>query len=173
MRLVLASITALALINASPFGGPTMVHAEETLGGSPLGAPAAARPAALISKSVKDLAHGAIGAAVKDDIKALRRGPLLMHGNYCGIGNRPGTQPVDALDAACMRHDDCTRTGALPSCTCDEHLRVAAANIANDRETPPDERVAATAAASAMAVLICKTEPGSTPRPEPASIERP
>ena len=98
-------------------------------------------------------------AVVKDDVKALRRGPLLIHGNYCGIGNRPGTPPIDALDAACMRHDECTRTGALPSCACDDRLRLEAAEIAHDPTMPPDLQVTAAATASAMAVLVCKIAP--------------
>ena len=30
---------------------------------------------------------------------------MLIHGNYCGIGNRPGTPPVDLLDAAQVHGD--------------------------------------------------------------------
>lgn len=98
----------------------------------------------------------AVKSEVKGDIKALRRGPLLIHGNYCGIGNRPGTEPIDALDAACMRHDACTHTGRLPSCACDNGLREAATTIAQDPYTPADIQALATAMAASMVVLICK-----------------
>ena len=112
-------------------------------------------PSQLLDKSIHDLAKGKIGAAAKDDIKALRRGPLLIHGNYCGVGNRPGTPPIDALDAACMRHDACTDTGTLPSCTCDQRLRIEAMAVAEDPTTPPDLKVTAAATAAAIAVLVC------------------
>ena len=119
-------------------------------------APKVAGPEALVTKSVKDLATGRIGAAVKDDVKALQRGPLLIHGNYCGIGNRPGTKPTDVLDAACMRHDACTVDGNIPKCGCDEALYRAATAIAADPQTPPDLKVTAGATATAMSLLICK-----------------
>ena len=112
-------------------------------------------PANLVNRSVDDLAKGRPDEAAKDDIEALRRGPLLVHGNYCGIGNRPGTAPVDALDAACRHHDACSETGAFPSCTCDERLRVEATAIAADPTTPIDIKVAAAGTAAAMAILVC------------------
>ena len=101
-----------------------------------------------VGQVVKDLATG--------DVTALRRGPLLIHGNYCGIGNRPGTEPIDALDAACMRHDSCTKTGKLPGCSCDERLRKEATGIAQDPATPANIQTLAMAMAASMAVLICK-----------------
>ena len=113
-------------------------------------------PRELVGKSVEDLRSGGIAPALKDDITALRRGPLLIHGNYCGIGNRPGTAPVDVLDEACKRHDACTRTGTLPPCACDDRLRLAATTIAADTAETPDLRALAGATAAAMAVLICK-----------------
>ncbi len=109
----------------------------------------------LLDKSVRDLGKGDLGAVVKDDIKALQRGPLLIHGNYCGVGNRPGTLPTDALDAACMRHDACTETGTLPSCPCDQRLRVEALAVAEEPATPPDLKITAAATAAAIAVLVC------------------
>lgn len=102
--------------------------------------------------------HPAVASPLKGVVKELRSGPLLMHGNYCGIGSRPGApEPIDALDAACMRHDACTRTGTLPGCACNERLRGEAAAIALSPRTPPDIKLVASATASAMAVLICKT----------------
>jgi len=45
-------------------------------------------------------------------------GCLPIYGNWCGPGHpRQGTPPpVDAFDAACMRHDLCTATGAERPC---------------------------------------------------------
>ena len=113
-------------------------------------------PSQLLGRSVDDLSNGDVTAAVHDDVKALRRGPLLIHGNYCGIGNRPGTPPVDLLDAACMRHDACTRTDKLPNCICDNHLHDDAFAISQDPRTPTDLKVLATGVAASMVVLICK-----------------
>ena len=118
--------------------------------------PAFATPGDLVGKSVRDLEQGRLGAAAKDDIRALRRGPLLIHGNYCGIGNRPGAAPIDDLDAACMRHDACTHTGSIPNCRCDDRLRAEATEIAKDSAIRPDVRAIAAATAAGMAVLICK-----------------
>ena len=107
-------------------------------------------PATTLKKAgevIKDLAKG--------DVKALRRGPLLMHGNYCGIGNKPGLPPVDTLDAACMHHDACTKTGSLPSCACNERLQIEATSIAEDANTAEALRALAGTVAASMAVLIC------------------
>jgi hypothetical protein len=105
---------------------------------------------------------------VKAPIAALRRGPLLIHGNFCGIGNRPGTLPIDALDAACMHHDACTKTGSLPSCACDERLLRDAKAIAEDPRTPADLQTVAAATAAAMAVLVCEVKPTRAANPPAA-----
>jgi hypothetical protein len=44
-----------------------------------------------------------------------------IHGNYCGLGNRGGS-PVDSLDAACKRHDDCYDRIGRAACSCDKTL---------------------------------------------------
>lgn len=113
-------------------------------------------PAEMVDKSARDLQAGHVTAALKDDVTALRRGPLLIHGNYCGVGNRPGTPPVDLLDEACMHHDACTKDGKLPSCSCDNRLHDAAVAIARDPRTPVDIQVLATSVAASMVVLICR-----------------
>lgn len=115
-------------------------------------------PLQLLGKSVRDISKGDVGEAAHDDIEALRRGPLLIHGNYCGIGNRPGAAPTDALDVACMRHDACTPDGGLPSCACDQRFRVEATAVAEDPASPPALKVTAAATAAAIAVLVCPTQ---------------
>lgn len=108
-------------------------------------------PAQTLDKAgavVEDLAHG--------DVHALRRGPLLIHGNFCGIGGRPGLAPVDALDAACMRHDGCTKTGALPSCICNERLKDEASAIVADPAATAALKTLSAAVVASMSVLICK-----------------
>ena len=48
---------------------------------------------------------------------------ILIHGNYCGPGNNAPLPPIDALDAACARHDACTPEGGLPSQACNLRLQ--------------------------------------------------
>ncbi len=48
----------------------------------------------------------------------------LIHGNYCGFGQKSGPDdaekpPVDALDAICMRHDQCYDARGNNDCGCD------------------------------------------------------
>lgn len=69
--------------------------------------------------------------------------PLLVHGNYCGLGNRAPLPPVDALDRACARHDACTPAGGLPSRLCNLRLSREADLIARDPRQPDDVRAAA------------------------------
>ncbi len=132
-------------------------------GNSEVASPAAAAalsdrrtPEEMVDKSAHDLRQGDVTAAVKDDVTALRRGPLLVHGNYCGIGNRPGTPPIDLLDEACMHHDACMHSGKLPSCACDNRLHDDAVAIARDPRTPVNIQVLATSVAASMVVLICR-----------------
>ena len=113
-------------------------------------------PPQLVDKSLHDLWRGNLPAVVKDDVAALRRGPLLIHGNYCGIGNRPGSVPTDPLDAACMRHDSCTTDGKIPRCGCDDRLRRESTAIAEDADTTPDMKALALSVAASMAILICR-----------------
>ncbi len=60
------------------------------------------------------------------------RPTFLIHGNYCGRATTPPLAPVDALDAACARHDACTPDGGLPSKACNLRLQAEAERIAND-----------------------------------------
>jgi hypothetical protein len=75
---------------------------------------------------------------------------MLIHGNYCGPGNNAPLPPIDALDAACARHDACTPEGGLPSQACNLRLQREATLISRDPRQPQDVRslaglVAATA----------------------------
>lgn len=81
---------------------------------------------------------------------------LLFHGNYCGPGSRPGTRPVDALDAACMRHDACGRFKALPSCACNARLQYEATAIAHNPAQRPDIRLLASITAVGAGLLLCQ-----------------
>ncbi|WP_298962022.1 hypothetical protein [uncultured Methylobacterium sp.] len=68
---------------------------------------------------------------------------LLVHGNYCGPGNNAPLPPVDALDAACARHDACTPRGGLPSRACNARLQREAELISRDPRQPDDLRAMA------------------------------
>lgn len=83
-------------------------------------------------------------------------GATLIHGNYCGAGNRPGTPPIDALDLACMNHDACTPTGGIPTCDCNARLRDEAAAVARDPRQAPELQSLASLTAAAAAMMICK-----------------
>jgi hypothetical protein len=83
-------------------------------------------------------------------------GATLIHGNYCGAGNRPGTPPIDALDLACMNHDACSPTGGIPNCDCNARLRDEAAAVAADPRQAPELRSLASLTAAAATMMICK-----------------
>lgn len=83
-------------------------------------------------------------------------GATLIHGNYCGAGNRPGTPPIDALDLACMNHDACTPASGIPNCDCNARLRDEAAAVAQDDKQAPELRSLASLTAAAATVMICK-----------------
>lgn len=68
---------------------------------------------------------------------------MLIHGNYCGPGNNAPLPPIDALDAACARHDACTPQGGLPSRACNLRLQREAEMISRDPRIPEKERAMA------------------------------
>ncbi|NEU13334.1 hypothetical protein G3T14_14515 [Methylobacterium sp. BTF04] len=77
----------------------------------------------------------------------------LIHGNYCGMGNNAPLPPIDALDAACARHDSCVPSGRLPSRGCNLRLQWEAARIARDPDQPDDLRALAAFMATGAAML--------------------
>lgn len=82
-------------------------------------------------------------------------GATLIHGNYCGAGNRPGKPPIDALDLACMNHDACSPTGGVPTCECNARLRDEAAAVSRDPRQAPELRSLASLTAAAATMMIC------------------
>lgn len=91
---------------------------------------------------------------------------MLVHGNYCGPGNNAPLPPIDALDAACARHDACTPNGGLPSQACNLRLQREATLISRDPRQPQDVRsMAGLVAASAT---LIPTDPNA--RSVPASV---
>ncbi len=99
----------------------------------------------------------AVPVQAQDGAAPLFDGALVYHGNYCGPGNKGiHPAPVDALDAACMRHDACTVDFELPACSCNERLAQEAAAVARDADAPADERAAASFTAQGALQLPCR-----------------
>ncbi|WP_457106785.1 hypothetical protein [Methylobacterium sp. P5_C11] len=83
----------------------------------------------------------------------LEQPAALFHGNYCGLGNNAPLPPIDALDAACARHDACTPLGGLPSRTCNLQLQWMTDRIARDPRQPDDIRALAGFMSAGAALL--------------------
>lgn len=96
------------------------------------------------------------GEAARENPAVATDGATLIHGNYCGAGNRPGTPPIDALDLACMNHDACTPAGDIATCDCNVRLRDEAAAVAQDPRQAQELRSLASLTATAAAMMICK-----------------
>ena len=95
---------------------------------------------------------------------AANGGPkLLIHGNYCGPGNNAPLPPIDALDAACARHDACTPDVGLPSKACNLRLEREAEAVAHDPRQPDDVRSMAGFVASFAASNAASTTPTVLP----------
>ena len=87
----------------------------------------------------------------------LMHGALVYHGNYCGPGQRGRhLRPVDALDAACRRHDQCTPGFGLPTCACNARLHDEALAVARDPREPRDERQVADFTAEGALAIPCR-----------------
>ena len=107
------------------------------------------------------LALGAAGSAQARP-QGVLGGGLLIHGNYCGPGNRAPLPPIDDLDAACARHDACSPGRGRPaSAACNDRLRREAEAIANDPRQPSDLR--GTAGFIAFGATLLPSAPGAIP----------
>ncbi|MCJ2018044.1 hypothetical protein MKK84_11495 [Methylobacterium sp. E-065] len=91
---------------------------------------------------------------------------MLIYGNYCGPGNNAPLPPIDALDAACARHDACTPNGGLPTPACNLRLQQDAALIARDPRQP--EKLRSMAGLIAATATLIPSERG--PQRMPASL---
>lgn len=96
-------------------------------------------------------------APPKGDLGKVAAGKELFHGNYCGKGQRgEGLPPIDALDAACMRHDACYDTAGYSSCACDTALRREAATVSDDPGASLETRRRALSVTEATAAMDCR-----------------
>jgi hypothetical protein len=99
-------------------------------------------------------------AATQNMPDALKNGELVFHGNYCGTGNRAGSDPIDALDVACMRHDACTPTGGVQNCACNARFAKEASAVARDSRQSAELRSLATLSATAATAGMVLCLPG-------------
>ncbi|MFH6783983.1 MULTISPECIES: hypothetical protein [Methylobacterium] len=88
---------------------------------------------------------------------------LLIHGNYCGPGNNAPLPPIDALDAACARHDACTPRGGMATAACNARLRREAELISRDPGQPDDVRDAAGFVAFAAGMMPSRPQVAQAP----------
>lgn len=70
---------------------------------------------------------GGCGSTKKRGIAQATRGAVPVHGNWCGPGHpkykgQPAPDPIDKLDAACKRHDQCYTERGYMDCSCDLEL---------------------------------------------------
>lgn len=121
------------------------------------------------------LAATLVGAPALAQSSAVSQQPkMLLHGNYCGPGNNAPLAPIDALDAACARHDACTPDGALPSKACNLRLQRDAELISRDPRQPDDLRTTAGFVAAGATMLPYDPSIAPTPVVAPAAaINRP
>lgn len=84
-------------------------------------------------------------------------GRELYHGAYCGRGAASeGAAPVDDLDAACMRHDQCYDAARYRSCACDQALKREALAIADGVAYSRELRARAASVAEAAELMQCQ-----------------
>jgi len=125
------------------------------------------RSTRIVALAAAPFALAAFLAVPADAQPAAFGGPkILIHGNYCGPGNNAPLPPIDALDAACARHDACTPNGGLPSQACNLRLQRDAALISRDPRQSEDLR--AMAGLVAASATLMPTESG--PQRLPASV---
>ncbi|KZC02276.1 hypothetical protein OMR07_01310 [Methylobacterium organophilum] len=122
----------------------------------------------MLTRTVVSLAAPALLAAAwaapSSAQPAANGGPkFLIHGNYCGPGNNAPLPPVDALDAACARHDACTPDVGLPTKACNLRLEREAAAVARDPRQPDDVRSLASFVASFAASNASRPAPTMLP----------
>ncbi|WP_336491884.1 hypothetical protein [Methylobacterium nigriterrae] len=83
----------------------------------------------------------------------VRQPAALIHGNYCGLGNNAPLPPIDALDAACARHDACTPANGLPSRACNLRFQRQTEFISRDPRQPDELRALAGFISAGAALL--------------------
>ena len=81
-----------------------------------------------------------------------------FHGNYCGNEASDPTfrkRPIDALDAACMRHDRCYLKHPNQTCGCNERLAAETGRLAQAPRLSEDLHQKARILETVFSVLSC------------------
>jgi hypothetical protein len=163
IALWLRNVCAALLLVAGSGVAVSTGHAQEVVREAPAAAPVAITPPARVEiPTPRD----------PKNLDPTTNGLTLIHGNYCGVGSRPGG-PIDALDVACMHHDACTPTGRLPTCECNARLRDEAAAVARDPRQPVELQSMASMVASAAVVMLCKPLTSTVAAPPPSAPPAP
>lgn len=96
-------------------------------------------------------------APPRGDLGKVLAGRELFHGNYCGKGQRgEGLPAIDALDAACQRHDACYEASGYSSCACDATLKREAGVVADSPQVSLEVRRRALSVVEATAAMECR-----------------
>ncbi|NEU13782.1 hypothetical protein G3T14_16830 [Methylobacterium sp. BTF04] len=92
-----------------------------------------------------------------------RKAPtVLFHGNYCGPGNNAPAAPIDALDAACARHDGCTPDSGLATKACNLGLQRDAEAVSRDPREPEELRTLAGLVSVGASMMMSARSPEGT-----------
>lgn len=118
------------------------------------------------------LAAGLASPALAQSSPTTRPPAMLIHGNYCGPGNNAPLPPIDALDAACARHDACTPDGGLPAPACNARLRREASAIERDPRQLEELRSMAGMVAMGASLMASESRGSSGARGAVANRER-
>lgn len=81
--------------------------------------------------------------------------PNEFHGNWCGPGHSGPGAPIDAVDEACCRHDQCFCTEGYDDCSCNRQAVLRLPGAIADWSTSAHGRVVGLAIATALAAAPC------------------
>lgn len=103
------------------------------------------------------------GPVLAQPTTAVGQPTALLHGNYCGPGNNAPAAPIDALDAACAKHDACTPDGRIGSKACNLRLQREAEAISRDPGQPDDLRALAGIVSVGASMMLAGNGPDAPP----------
>jgi hypothetical protein len=76
---------------------------------------------------------------------------VAIYGNWCGPGHSGPDTPIDAVDEACCRHDQCYCERGYADCSCDRGLIAGLLDAIDEAGIPAAGRVVAGGIATALA----------------------
>lgn len=81
--------------------------------------------------------------------------PNEFHGNWCGPGHSGPGVPIDAVDEACCRHDQCFCAEGYDDCACNRQAMLRMPGAVVDSSTSPHGKVVGNLIAGALAGAPC------------------